>query len=198
MRIIYKALFKGEQDDYELKSYVNMAKDASIYYYGATVGDIENSIALNIDAKVLNKNDIKIKEFSYDKIIDSQNGKQTNLNMLKVKGGICLLKDDIEFRDLLVKTSHPADGRIFNIIFGKPNIKQGRFTSDLRMAGKLSNPRIIGDFHIIETDIPFLDTTMKNIEFVFKDKYLEIKSKGEVLGNDVNAEAILRNKLTKP
>lgn len=196
--IICKALLKGVQNDYELKSNVNMAKDASIYYYGATVGDIENSLALDLDAKVLNKNNVKVREFLYDKVINSQNGKQTNLNMLKLRGGIGILKNDVEFRDLLVKTSNPTDVRIFNIIFGKPNIKQGQFTSDLRMSGKLSSPKITGDFHIFETNIPFLDTTMKNIEFVFRDKYLEIKSKGEVLGNDVTAEALLRNKLTKP
>ncbi|MCQ2744592.1 MAG: AsmA-like C-terminal region-containing protein, partial [bacterium] len=84
------------------------------------------------------------------------------------------------------------------IIFGKPNIKQGQFTSDLKMKGKLSNPKILGDFHIVETNIPFLDTTMKNIEFLFRDKNLEINSKGEILGNDIEAHAILKNDLKKP
>jgi len=196
--IIYKAILKGVPNDYDLESEINLAKESSIYYYGATVGDIENAITLNLDSKIRNKRDIKIREFLYDKIIDSQNGKQTNLNMLKVKGGFSLLKDDIEFKDLHVKTSNPTDVRIFNLIFGKPNIKQGQFTSDFKMRGKLSNPKIIGDFHIVETNIPFLDTTMKNIEFLFKDRTLEIKSKGEVFGNDVSAEAILKNKLTKP
>ena len=39
---------------------------------------------------------------------------------------------------------------------------------------------------------------MKNIEFLFKDKKLEIYSKGEIFGNDIEAKAILKNKLTKP
>lgn len=196
--IVYNASLKGEPNNYDLSAKVNMAKEASIYYYGATVGDVENAIMLNLDSKVQNKKDIKIKEFLYDKVIDSQSGRQTRLNMLKVRGGINLLKDDIEFKDLLVRTSNPTDARIFNIIFGKPNIKQGQFTSDLRMRGKLSDPKILGDFHIVETNIPFLDTSMKNIEFLFKERTLEIKSKGEVFGNEISAEAVLKNKLTKP
>ncbi len=196
--IIYKALLRGVPFDYNLETQIDLAKEASIYYYGATVGDIENAITLALDSKIHNKKEIRIKEFLYDKLVDSQNGKQTNLNMLKVKGGINLLKNDVEFKDLYIKTSNPTDARIFNIIFGKPNIKQGQFTSDLKMRGKLSNPKIIGDFHIVETNIPFLDTTMKNIEFTFKEKTLAIKSKGEVFGNDVSAEATLKNKLTVP
>ena len=192
--IVYNAILKGTPNDYDLSAKVNMAKDSSIYYYGATVGDIENAILINLNSRVQNKKDIKIKEFLYDKIIESQSGKQTRLNMLKVKGGVNLLKNDIEFKDLIIKTSNPTDARIFNIIFGKPNIKQGQFTSDLRMKGKLSNPKILGDFHIVETDIPFLDTTMKNIEFLFKDKTLDIESKGEVFGNEVYAKAVLKNR----
>jgi len=196
--IVYNANIKGTSNDYDLDAKINIAKDSSIYYYGATVGDIENSIVLNLDSKIRNNKDIRIKEFLYNKIIDSQSGKQTPLNLLKVRGGINVLKDDLEFKDLFIKTSHPTDVRIFNILFGKPNIKQGQFTSDLKIRGKLSNPKIIGDFYIMETNIPFLDTTIKNIEFLFKDRTLEIKSKGEVLGNDVSIDAVLRNKLTLP
>ena len=196
--IIYNAVFNGSPNDYNINAKVDMSKDSSIYYYGATVGDLENAIVINMDSRVQNNKNVKIKEFLYDKLIDSQNGKQTRLNMLKVKGGLNFLKDDIEFKDLSIKTSNPTDAKIFNIIFGKPNIKQGQFSSDLKMNGRLSNPKILGDFHIVETNIPFLDTTMKNIEFLFKDKKLEIYSKGEIFGNDIEAKAILKNKLTKP
>ena len=97
-----------------------------------------------------------------------------------------------------IKTQNPTDARIFNIIFRKPNIKQGQFTSDLLFNGKLSNPRLLGDFHIFETNIPFLDTTMKNIALVFKDRTIEVSSKGEILGNDINFAGTMRNKLTPP
>ena len=114
-----------------------MAKDSSIYYLGAFVGDIENAIVLNLDMNVLRQNILKIREFSYDKNIDSQGRRRTRLNMLKAGGEIEVYPDDLAFRDLRIKTNNPTDARIFNIIFRKPNIKQGQFTSDLKFNGKL-------------------------------------------------------------
>ena len=89
------------------------------------------------------------------------------------------------FDNLCIKTSNPTDARIFNIIFRKPNIKQGQFTSDLKINGLLSNAKVLGDFHIFETNIPFLDTVMKNIELVFNDKTIAFNSKGEIIGNEI-------------
>ena len=196
--IVYWARFKGVYDNFEVKSNINMSKDSSFYHLGATIGDIENAIILDLDTRVLNGKTLKIKDFSYDKLIDSQGGKQTRLNMLKVKGGVDIYKDDLGFSDLYIKTQHPTDARIFNIIFRKPNIKQGQFTSDLKINGRLSNPSILGDFHIFETNIPFLDTTMKNIELVFKEKIIEISSKGDILGNDIRLQGTAKNKLRPP
>ena len=196
--IICLARMRGTADNFNLESEVNLAKDSSIYYLGATVGDIENAIALDLDMNVINNTMIKIKEFSYDKIIDSQAKRQTNLNMLKASGGIDILNNDILFRDLKLKTSHPTDVRILNILFKKPNIKQGQFSSDLRVNGTMTNPRLTGNFSISETNIPFFDTTMKTISLIFKDKTIELSSKGEVLGNDIIFKGLFRNKLTMP
>ncbi len=196
--IVYWLRLKGVPDNYDLKAEIDMSKDSSIYHFGATVGDIENAIKLSIDSRIINLNYHKIKEFLYDKVIDSQSGKQTRLNMLKAWGGVKILKDDLAFENLCIRTSHPTDARIFNIIFRKPNIKQGQFTSDLKFNGKLSDAKVLGDFHIFETNIPFLDTTMKNIELVFKDKTISFNSKGEVIGNDITFEGVLRNKLIAP
>ncbi len=196
--IVYWAKFKGVYNNFDILSSINMSKDSSFYHLGATMGDVENAIVLDLDTKVLNGRTLKIKDFSYDKLIDSQGGRQTRLNMLKVKGGVDIYKDDLGFKDLYIKTQHPTDARIFNIIFRKPNIKQGQFTSDLKINGKLSNPQILGDFHIFETNIPFLDTTMKNIELVFKEKIVEINTKGEILGNDIKLKGTAKNKLNQP
>ena len=196
--IVYSLRAKGVKDDFDVKANANMSKDSSIYYLGATVGDVENAIALNLDAKILKQNILKIREFSYDKLIASQSGRETELNMLKAKGGIEIFKDDLAFNNLHIKTTNPTDARIFNIIFRKPNIKQGQFTSDLHFNGKLSNPKLNGSFHIFETNIPFLDTTMKNITLLFKDKTIELTSIGEILGNDITVQGVMKNKLTPP
>jgi len=196
--IVYNVRIKGEQDNYNLSSEVNIGKDSSVYYLGATVGDIENEIILNLDTQVIKNNILKIKEFSYDKLIASQGTRKTRLNMLKANGGVELLKDDLIFNDLRIKTHNPTDARIFNILFKKPNIKQGQFASDLKCNGRLSNPKLAGNFKIFETNIPFLDTTLKSINFNFKEKTIDITSFGEVLGNDIKLKGTLRNKLTPP
>ena len=196
--IVYWVRAKGVPDNFDLKSEINMSKDSSFYHFGATIGDIENAILVSLDSKITNGNVHKIKEFSYDKLIDSQSGRQTRLNMLKAWGGVKILKEDLAFDNLRIKTNYPTDARVFNIIFRKPNIKQGQFTSDLKIDGKLSDAKVLGDFHIFETNIPFLDTTMKNIELVFKDKTIEFDSKGEIMGNDIVFDGVLKNKLTVP
>ena len=179
--IVYWVRLKGTSENCDLKAEIDMSKDSSFYHFGATIGDIENAIEVSIDSKITEGNIHKIREFSYDKIIDSQSGRQTKLNMLRAWGGVTILKDDLAFDNLHIKTSHPTDARIFNIIFRKPNIKQGQFTSDLKFNGKLSNAKVLGDFHIFETNIPFLDTTMKNIELVFKDKIIDLRIKSLIL-----------------
>lgn len=196
--IVFGAKIKGTKDNYELSSDINIAKDSSIYYMGATLGDVENALHINLDTDIIKNSMLKIKDFSYDKIIDSQGTRQTCLSMLKANGGIDILKDDLLFREFRVKTQKPTDARIFNIIFKKPHIKQGQFTTDLKLNGKLSNPKILGTFHIYETNIPFMDTTMKNITMIFKDKTIDVSSFGEVLGNDINFKGVLKNKLTIP
>lgn len=196
--IVFWIKINGTKDDFDIKSETNLAKDSSIYYLGATIGDVENSIILNLDMNLFKQTLIKIRDFSYDKLIESQGRRITRLNQLKANGGIDIADKDLDFKNLNIKTSHPTDARIFNILFRMPNIKQGQFTSDLKINGKLSNPRFLGTFHIVETNIPFLDTTMKNLSFIFKDKTIEVVSGGEILGNDISFKGVLRNKLTPP
>ena len=197
--IVYSMNLKGVPSSYDAKISLDMNKDSSIYHYGATIGDLENAISMKLDTHVTNNRSLKVKEFIKDKLIASQNGRNTRLNVVKAWGNLELLpNNNLGFKDFRLKTSNPADARIFNIIFGKPNIKQGQYTADLKLNGSLSNPRVLGDFHIFETNIPFLNTMMKNIAFKFKDKVIELDSKGEIFGNDVTAHAIIKNKLVQP
>ena len=196
--IVYSLRIKGTQNDYNITAQTDLAKSSSLYYLGAFVGDNENDIVLVLNMQVLKQKFLKIKEFSYDKLIASQGTRKTRRNMLKAQGQIDLYDDDLIFHDLTIKTTNPTDARIFNVLFRKPNIKQGQFTSDLRFNGRLSNPKLLGSFHIFETNIPFLDTTMKNVSFKFKDKTIDIYSTGEILGNDVRLKSTMRNKLTTP
>ena len=41
--ILYWTKLKGTSDDFDVETEADLAKDSSIYYLGATVGDIENA-----------------------------------------------------------------------------------------------------------------------------------------------------------
>ena len=196
--VLCSARLKGEPDNFDISANIELDKDSNIYYMGATVGDTDSPLGLDLNMNVNKKKFLKVKEFSYDKVQTTPNSRLSRLNMLKVSGGIDLIDNDIKFHDLRIKTTNPTDAKIFNIIFRKPNIKQGQFVSDLKLNGKLSNPKILGTFKIVETNIPFLDIIINKIDIFFKDKTINISSNGEVLGNEIVFKGLLKNKLSIP
>lgn len=114
-----------------------------------------------------------------------------------MKGGITYYnKKFYKFDNLIVKTESPTDARIFNVLFKKPTIKHGQFTSDLRINGKSTSPKILGDMTINGIDMPFLNTTIKDLSLNFDDKDILIRSKGEVLSNNVICNAVVDNKFS--
>ena len=92
----------------------------------------------------------------------------------------------------------PSDAKIFNIIFRKPFMKQGVFTSDLVLNGTSLNPKILGRMDITSIDIPFFDSTIRDINLNFKPDKIYIKSKGTVLTNEIQLDAQMKNNLISP
>jgi len=191
--ILLGSLISGPIKELNTKLTIKMEENSSIYYMGATLGDVENPIVINSDFDVLKNNVIKLNKFQYNKLISSQNNTQSVFPILTVKGGITFYNKMYKFDNLIVKTEAPTDARIFNIIFRKPTIKHGQFTSDLRINGMSTSPKILGDFAINGIDMPFLSTTVKDLSFNFDEKDIHIQSKGEVLSNDVRLNAVLKN-----
>ena len=62
--MVYTVKLKGKPSDFNLNTKINLNPNSSVYYYGATVGDVENSIVLTLNAKVNNEKKFKIAEFS--------------------------------------------------------------------------------------------------------------------------------------
>lgn len=193
--ILLGSLITGTLNKINTRLDLKLEENSNIYYMGATVGDFENPITVNTDFDIIGKNVIRLNKFQYSKLISSQNNKQNLFPLVTVKGGITYYnKKFYKFDDLTIKTQAPTDARIFNVIFRKPTIKHGQFTSDLRINGKSTSPKIIGDLVINGMDMPFLSTTIKDLSLNFNDKDIIIKSKGEVMSNNVVINAIVKNK----
>ncbi len=195
---ILSAKVRGTENNLTSKSTLNIAENSSLYYMGASIGDPENPVKITVNYNY-SPNRIKINNLQYEKTITSQNNKPYIKPQLNASGTITLLNNNnAGFNNFRIKTQTPTDAKIFNIIFRKPFMKQGVFSSDLVLNGTSINPKIQGKLDITSIDIPFFDSTIRDINLDFKQDKLYITSKGTVLTNDIYLDAVMQNKLTPP
>ena len=196
--VMLSSNIEGTLKALNIKTVLDIAENSSIYYMGATLGDAENPVKITVD-ETYYPNKINIHNFEYDKFILSQNAKPVLNPQLKASGVLRLLNNNIiEFQNFTIKTEAPTDAKIFNIIFRKPFMKQGVFTSDLILNGTSVAPEILGDFNITSIAVPFFDSTIKDINLNFKPEKIDVISKGMVLNNEIQIDAILKNNFTPP
>lgn len=188
---------KGQKDNFDTQTEVNLEDNSSIYYLGATIGDVENPIRLYLNTHNTG-NIIDVKNFQYDKLISSQNNKEFISPQLNAKGEISLFGKNIRLKNFRVKTQNPTDAKVFNILFKKPMIKQGLFSSNVRLNGDLTSPKFLGDLDFDGVDIPLVNITMKDIGLKFRDKLINIKMKGDVFSNEIEFETLMENHFTPP
>lgn len=188
----------GTLNNLNSKSTLNIDEGSNIYYMGATLGDGQNPVKIYVDStNSIGK--VRINHLQYDKIIDSQNNKPVANTQLTATGVINLLdNNNVGFNNFRIKTHTPTDAKIFNIIFRKPLMKQGVFTSDLILNGTSLAPKIKGRLDITSIDIPFFDSTIKDVNLDFRNDKILISSKGTVLTNDILIDAIMKNKPEPP
>ena len=196
--VILTARTNGTLNNLHANSTLNIDSNSSLYYMGASIGDVENPVKISLDGNYT-ADKIRINKLQYDKILTSQNNKPYTAPQLNASGTVKLLADNIvNFNNFRVKTQAPTDAKIFNIIFRKPFMKQGVFTSDLVLNGTSLNPKINGKFEITSIDIPFFDSTIRDVNLDFKNDRIYITSKGTVITNDVFLSAVMKNNLTTP
>lgn len=196
--IIVASHLNGTFDNLQNKSEADIKENSSLYYMGALIGGGNNSVKIKSDS-IYTPNKIKINNLQYDKIILSQNNKPFANTQLNAFGSLSFLPENIiGFNNFHIKTQNPTDAKIFNVIFGKPFMKQGVFTSDITLNGTSIYPKIIGNLNITSIDIPFFDSIIRDINFDFKPDKIFVLSKGTVLTNEVFLDAVMRNKLKPP
>lgn len=188
----------GTQDKLSTKVDLKLDESSSLYYMGATIGDMVSPVNIYTDAVVTPKS-IKINNFKYDKIITSLNNKQNPNTQLTASGYIEQLGENYyKFKNLHITTHNPTDAKIFNIIFKKPLMKQGVFTSDLIINGTSKAPKILGKLDVTSIDMPFFDATIKDIHTNFKKDTVTINSRGSILNNAITLDAVLKNSFPAP
>lgn len=199
--IIYSTRVNGTKEAFSTNTEVNLQEDSNIYYMGSTIGDLNDPIRIYLDTNVslaAKKHLIQVNNFQYDKLISSQNDKEFVAPQLVAKGQIDISNNDIKLNNFRVKTLNPTDAKIFNILFKKPLIKQGLFSSNVIINDSISSPKLIGFLNFNGIDIPLLDTTIKDISLDFGNNNIDIKSKGEVFANKIILFANMENRLTPP
>ena len=195
--ISYSAVLSGNLNKLSNKSNLVIDKDASLYYMGATIGNSDMPINIYLNSQH-EPNKINVKAFFYDKIIDSQSGKNNYARQLSASGFIYPKKNNVSFSNFMVKTTVPTDMRIFNIVFRKPLIKNGHFMSDVVLNGTLTNPKVRGEFSTSGVDIPFFDAMIKDISLKFYQSEIVGNITGDMLSNNFKIDLNAQNKLTKP
>ena len=202
---------RGSIDAFHVQSSLNLDENASIYYMGATIagaptGNINtedgtiatNPVSITCNAAVY-PNVIKINSFRYNQTIMSQNKKKYAQNHLSAAGEVSLLKAGIlGFKNFKIQTVQPVNAGIFNVLFKKPAIKQGVFTTDVIINGTSKAPYILGYLNINSIDIPVLDSTVRDINIDFKPDFVNITTKANVLTNDILMTAKVVNNPQPP
>lgn len=195
--INYSARIQGVKNNLRAQAEINMEENSSIYYMGATLGDVNDPIRIYLDTNIA-KNYIDVKDFQYDKLILSQNNKEFVSPQLNAQGQIHFNDKNINLNNFKVKTQNLTDAKLFNMLFKKPMIKQGLFNSNITINGPINSPKLIGLLNFTGINIPLWETTIKDISLDFTDKNIDIKSKGEIFSNDITFNTNMENRLTSP
>ena len=188
----------GKFNHLNSKTDIKLDENSSLYYMGATVGDMNNPVNISMDC-ASGKDWLKINSFKYDKMLPSQGGRRIASTQARVSGGIKYSDDkNVAFNNFKVKTENPTDVQIFNAIFKKPFMKQGMFSADMLLNGTLDNPKFIGTLDLTSIDVPVVDASVKDVSLNFKPDNIYIKVKSSVMENQILLDAVMQNKLVEP
>ncbi len=196
--ILFNSIISGNKNHTHIKSDIRMEDNSNIYYMGATIGDVSNPITVDVDADIEKSGLVKLNKFKYNKLIASHNNRQNALPILSVSGQIKPAGKIMEYKNLIVKTENPANANLFNIIFKKPTIKRGNFTSDLKINGTSLRPKIVGKLSANNMEMPYLNTVIKDLTIDFEPSNIQVITNGAVLENYMMLSANLKNNFNPP
>ncbi len=196
--ITLTADISGNAQNIRLQPKLKLAPESDIYYMGANLGDENEARELYADINIADNNIYYLKNFKYIRYMTSQNTRSYPLTVLTANGIIQLKKQNIFIRNLNVRTLNKANAKIFNVIFKKSVLKNGKFSCNLNIKGDINYPYIIGTVDLDNLDMPLYNTVIKNLSLNFKHKIIELKTNGIILDSDFIMSAAIKNNLKPP
>ena len=185
---IFTLSLLGNRNKFNFKSNLKLSENSSFYYMGATLGGDKQPVNLFIDS-LIEPNRIFIKNLNYNK---------SNIQQLSSSGFIYNDKNTTSLGNFKINTYVPTDMKMFNIIFKKPFIKNGKFTANLLINGKITEPDMRGDLSLFDMDIPFIDSSIKNISMRFLQNSIIAEFNGSILDNLFTLQVDAKNSLKPP
>lgn len=179
---------------------LRLNEGADITYMGANIGD-EDVLREIRSLLYLSDNKVDLKNIEYIKYVQSQNNKKNPLKMMSLTGTISNYKDykNGYLNNIHIKTEKPLNARLLNIIFKKSIFKEGIFNCDVRLNGKLQDPKIVGYFDILNANMPLYNTKIKTLNMQFKsNNMININSTGSTLNSDFEFDTRIRNNVNSP
>jgi len=192
------AFIKGSLDNFNLNSTLKLSENSKIYYMGSSIGNDNNPILISLDADIKNKNLFFIKSFSQDRLIKINSDRDRLSRDLTITGGIKNSNNNIIFDGFKIKTLTPSDAKLFNIIFKKPLIKQGKFSSDIIINGSMKSPKILGKLNLHDILIPDYYINIENTAFNFQPKFVDVNAIGAIFNENFKLKMRAVNKLAPP
>ena len=195
--VVLTSLISGSINNPIIKSNIRINKNSNIYYMGAALGEEDVPVNLSMNAAYEN-NKLNIRALTLDKII--QNAAKTyNVRQLNANGLIFLNNmDNIGFKNFKISTDTPTDTKIFNIVFGKPLIKDGKFTTDILLNGSMLKPVLRGTLNMDNVNIPSINAFITDLSLNFSNNTLIAKIDGNVFSNNFKININALNKLYPP
>ena len=179
---------------------LRLNEGSDISYMGANIGDEDYLREIRSIILFENKK-IDLKNLEYLKYVKTQNNKKNPLKMICIRGNILNYKDikNVYFNNIHIKTEKPLNSRLLNIIFKKSIFKEGIFNCDIKLNGKIQDPKIVGYLDILNANMPLYGTKIKTLNMQFKsDNSININSNGSTLNSDFEFDTHIKNNINSP
>ncbi len=191
--------FSGTLDHFRISPVLKLEEGSDLSYLSSNIGDDSILRELNSNLIIL-PNRINIQKLEYIKYIESQNGKETPVSQMLIKGSLKKTASKYLPDTFLVKTNANMPARLLNFAFKKSILKQGTFNCSIfyKNNPETNVSKIFGNIDFKNVDIPLYDTLIRDISLKTTRDSINVDLKGKIFESDLSISSVLENKLSLP